>query len=76
MHFCDSSFAIGESAADKNLRYIKQIKQRHCESVYDSDNVAVCEIVKPDNFLQFEFIGFGKEMIIYVSQMIISMQSF
>ena len=61
INFCDSSFAIGESFVDKHLRYIKQIKQRNCELVYDADNVGVCEIVKPSNFLQFEFIGFGTE---------------
>ena len=61
INFCDSSFAIGESFADKRLRYLKQIKQRNCESVYDSENVAVCEIAKPLNFLHFEFIGYGTE---------------
>ena len=61
INFCDSSFAIGESFTDKHLRYIKQIKQRNCGSIYDTDNIVVCEIVKPDNFLQFEFIGYGKE---------------
>lgn len=61
INLCDSSFAIGESFADKHLRYVKQIKQRNCESVYDSDNVGVLEIVKPSNFLQFEFVRFGTE---------------
>jgi hypothetical protein len=61
INFCDSSFAIGESFADKQLRYIKQIKQRNCELVYDADNVGVCEIVKPSNFLQFEVVGYGTE---------------
>ncbi|GHV09835.1 hypothetical protein FACS1894162_1400 [Bacteroidia bacterium] len=61
INFCDSSFAIGESFADKHLRYIKQIKQRNCELVYDADNVGVCEISKPSNFLQFEFVNYGTE---------------
>jgi hypothetical protein len=61
INFCDSSFAIGESFTDKHLRYIKQIKQRNCELIYDTDNVGVCEIVKPSNFLQFEFINYGTE---------------
>ena len=61
INFCDSSFAIGESFTDKRLRYIKQVKQRNCESVYDAENVAVCEIAKPSNFLHFEFIAFGTE---------------
>jgi archaellum biogenesis ATPase FlaH len=60
-HFCDSMFVIGESVTDKRLRYIKQIKQRNCEQVYGEDNVVMCEITKPSNFLHFEFIGYGKE---------------
>jgi RecA-family ATPase len=62
INFCDSSFSIGESATDKNLRYIKQIKQRNTEQIYDADNVCVCQIDKPHNFLKFDFIGFGKEL--------------
>ncbi|MDR1182664.1 MAG: AAA family ATPase [Bacteroidales bacterium] len=61
INFCDSSFAIGESFTDKHLRYIKQIKQRNCELIYDADNVGVCEIAKPSNFLQFEFVNYATE---------------
>ena len=61
INFCDSSFAIGESSTDKNLRYLKQIKSRNTEIIYDAENVCVCQISKPDNFLQFEFINFGTE---------------
>lgn len=61
INFCDSSFAIGESHSDKNLRYLKQIKQRNTEQIYDAENVCICQIDKPFNFLQFEFLNFGKE---------------
>jgi len=61
INFCDSSFAIGESQTDKSLRYLKQIKQRNTEQVYDAENVCVCQIDKPHNFLQFEFVDFGTE---------------
>lgn len=61
INFCDSSFAIGESHSDKNIRYIKQIKARNTEIVYDADNVALCQVTKDYNFLQFEFLGFGTE---------------
>ena len=61
INFCDSSFSIGESHSDKNLRYLKQIKQRNTEQIYDAENVCVCQIDKPDNFLLFEFVNFGKE---------------
>jgi len=61
INFCDSAFAIGESSNDKNLRYLKQIKQRNTQLIYDADNVCICTIDKPDNFLQFEFVGLGTE---------------
>ena len=61
INFCDSSFSIGESHSDKNLRYLKQIKQRNTEQIYDAENVCVCQIDKPLNFLLFEFLNFGKE---------------
>jgi hypothetical protein len=40
-NFSDNIFAIGESAKDKNLRYLKQIKPRSGELVFDAENVAV-----------------------------------
>lgn len=61
INFCDSSFSIGESHSDKDLRYLKQIKQRNTEQIYDAENVCVCQIDKPLNFLLFEFVNFGKE---------------
>jgi RecA-family ATPase len=61
MNFCDSAFAIGESQADNNLRYLKQIKQRNTEQVYGADNICLCTITKPHNFLQYEFVTYGQE---------------
>lgn len=61
MNFCDSSFTIGQSSADSSLRYIKQIKQRNTEEIYGADNVCVCQIIKPHNFLEFEFLNFDEE---------------
>jgi RecA-family ATPase len=61
INFCDSSFSIGESHIDKNVRYLKQIKQRNTEQIYDTENVCICQIDKPFNFLQFEFMNFGTE---------------
>ena len=60
-NFIDSCFAIGQSTTDKNLRYIKQIKARNTAMIYDSENVIVCQIDKPYNFLAFEFLDFGAE---------------
>jgi RecA-family ATPase len=61
MNFCDSAFTIGESNSDGTLRYLKQIKQRNTEQVYGENNVCLCRISKPHNFLQYEFVAFGKE---------------
>ena len=61
INFCDSSFTIGESHSDKNIRYLKQMKQRNTEQIYDAENICVCEVSKPLNFLLFGFVGFGKE---------------
>lgn len=60
-NFCDAMFAIGESAKDKQLRYIKELKQRNMPFAYDSENVIVCEICKIDNMLQFKFVEYGSE---------------
>lgn len=52
-NFIDSSFAIGKSAQAGNMRYIKQIKVRNCETRYGSDNVMVCNIEKVEAMVQF-----------------------
>ncbi len=62
INFCDSSFTIGESHLDKNIRYIKQIKVRNTDFIYDTDNVCVCQIQKAENFLEFYFLAFGHEI--------------
>lgn len=61
MNFTDSSFTIGESQRDKNIRYLKQIKVRQNEFIYHTENVAICQLVKSDNFLQFELIDTSSE---------------
>ena len=61
INFCDSAFAIGANATDKSRRYLKQIKSRNTEILYDAGNVCVCNIAKPSNFLQFEFVEFSTE---------------
>lgn len=61
MNFCDSAFTIGESVIAQNMRYLKQIKQRNTNEVYGSNNVCVCTVNKPSNFLQYEFAGYGIE---------------
>jgi RecA-family ATPase len=60
-NFCDSLFTVGASSQDKSLRYLKQLKARNTEVVYDAENVCLCQIGKPVNFLQFEFLQHSRE---------------
>jgi hypothetical protein len=61
INFCDSSFSIGESNTDENTRYLKQIKSRNTEIIYNSENILLCQINKPLNFLKFEYLHPGNE---------------
>lgn len=60
-NFADSIFAIGESQEDKSLRYIKQIKARATEIVFDAENIMICQIAQETNFLGFHFHNLGVE---------------
>ena len=60
-NFFDSVFAIGKSAKDSRLRYVKQLKVRAGEFRYDSSNVIVYEIEKTDGLVHFEFKEFSTE---------------
>lgn len=60
-NFADSIFAIGISAQDNQKRYLKQIKARATEKIFDADNVVICKIAKPHNFLEFQFLGYDDE---------------
>lgn len=60
-NFFDSVFAIGKSAKDSNLRYIKQLKVRYGNYTYDADNVIVATIEKIGTFLQFIQQGYATE---------------
>jgi len=62
INFCDSAFTIGECHRDKHIRYLKQIKARNTGHIYDSENVILCQLSKPSNFLGFNLIGFGNEL--------------
>ncbi len=60
-NFFDSVFAMGKSAKDENLRYIKQLKVRAGAFEYDSENVIVAEIVKEGSWLHFRTVGYDSE---------------
>ena len=61
INFCDSSFAIGESARQPGLRYLKQIKARNTEIIYHTENVRLATVGKETNFLRFKFGETGEE---------------
>ncbi len=61
INFCDTAFAIGESQQDSGIRYLKQIKARNVEVKYHSEQVCICQIEKPSNFLRFTSLGYGAE---------------
>lgn len=60
-NFFDSVFAIGKSAKDGNLRYIKQLKVRYGDYTYGNDNVIVSAIEKVGTFLRFRDVGVAAE---------------
>lgn len=59
--FFDAGIAIARSAKDNNIRYVKQVKVRTGEFLYDSENVMIYDVNKTDGFLRFEFQDYGKE---------------
>ncbi len=62
MNFFDSAFAIGQSAKDENLRYVKQVKVRFGAFEYNADNVIVCDLIQEsDGYLHLRQIGLAKE---------------
>ena len=68
VNFADSAFTIGVSNNDSAQRYLKQIKQRNTSQVYGGDNVCLCRIQKPLNFLQFVFEGQSAEQRLLLSR--------
>lgn len=60
-NFADSVFTIGRSAFDKSLRYIKQLKVRSGELIYDEENVLLCELSTNEGYLGFNQLGFRHE---------------
>lgn len=62
INLVDAVYTIGRSSKDKNLRYIKQLKVRDGEVVYDTENVKICELSKINGYLAFTDIGFENEV--------------
>lgn len=61
INFADSAFAIGESVKSPQTRYIKQIKQRNDECIYNEDNVLECTLGKYGLMLGFKATGTSAE---------------
>jgi RecA-family ATPase len=61
VNFADSVLTIGKSTKDPKLRYIKQLKVRDGELIYDENNIMLCEISKSKGYLGFNEIGFASE---------------
>lgn len=60
-NFFDSVFAIGKSARDERLRYVKQVKVRAGEYQFGGDNVIVYEIEHEGDNVRFAFKEFARE---------------
>lgn len=56
-NFFDSVFAIGQSAKDQDLRYIKQVKVRHGKFDYGAESVLTCTIEDEGCFRHFRYLG-------------------
>jgi len=61
INFCDSAFAIGESATRPGVRILKQIKQRYGTETYGPNNVALMQLVKEAGFLHYHFLHTDRE---------------
>lgn len=61
INFFDAAFTIGRSAAEADLKYIKQIKVRTGKEVYGEHHVMLCTIEQRNCFLQFVEQGCGDE---------------
>jgi KaiC/GvpD/RAD55 family RecA-like ATPase len=60
-NFADAVFTIGRSHSDNKLRYVKQLKVRSAEHIYDSENVATFELCMEGGALTFTKIGYANE---------------
>ena len=60
-NYFDSVMAIGQSAKDDRLRYVKQLKIRSGEQEYGGNNILVYEISHDGGFVHFQFVEFGVE---------------
>lgn len=60
-NFADAVFTIGRSHSDKSLRYVKQLKVRSAEHIYDTEYVGTFELCMQNGALSFVKLGYGNE---------------
>lgn len=61
INFIDNAFCIGSSFINNDLRYIKQVKVRNHEILYDENNVLVVRLTKDYDALRMISVGYGRE---------------
>ena len=61
MAFVDSAIALAKVPGKPSQRYIKQVKVRSSEAVYDGEHVALLELVDSMGWLHMEFVGEASE---------------
>lgn len=60
-NFADAVFCVGKSAKSEDLRYIKQLKCRNAEIIYNSQEVLTVRLESADTFKRFIFEGINSE---------------
>lgn len=61
MNFFDAGIAIGRSAKDTKLRYVKQVKVRTGKHEYDAEKVILYRLEQVQGYTQFVFQDYARE---------------
>lgn len=61
MNFFDAGIAIGRSAKDNSLRYVKQVKVRTGKHIYDGEKVILYRLDQVQGYTQFVFQDYARE---------------
>lgn len=61
VNFIDNVFCINQSYKEKDLRYVKQLKVRNHNLIYNENSVLMMRLEKDGDYLKLESIGYDKE---------------
>lgn len=61
MNFFDAGIAIGRSAKDSSLRYVKQVKVRTGKHEFDAEKVILYRLEQVQGYTQFVFQDYARE---------------